>query len=159
LVKYVAKLGLYGNILNIIDIVQKLKDNNKMVFINVDLLEGFSSKEIVIEYLKKHTQAEGVLSSKAAMIKAAKLQGFLTIHRYFIIDSFSFNNLDKQIGISQPDCLEILPGWPKLISWVMEKVDIPIISGGLVCTKEDVMAALSAGATAICSTNSEVWSM
>jgi glycerol uptake operon antiterminator len=150
---------LYGNVLNITNIVQKINDSGKMAFINVDLLEGFSNKEIVIQYLKKHTQAEGILSSKASMIKAAKTQGFLTIHRFFIIDSFSFANLDKQISISQPDCLEVLPGWPKLISWVMEKIDIPVIAGGLVCSKEDVIAALKAGATAICSTNAEVWSM
>jgi glycerol uptake operon antiterminator len=150
---------LYGSVVNISEIAQKVKESGKMAFINVDLLEGFANKEIVIQYMKKYTQAEGILSGKASMIKAAKAQGFYTVHRLFIIDSFSFNNLNKQIEISQPDYIEILPGWPKLISWVMEKTDIPIISGGLICCKEDVVAALKAGATAICSTNPEVWSM
>lgn len=151
---------LYGNILNIGDIVKKLKDNGKVAFINVDLLDGFSQKEIVINYLRKHTKADGILSSKANMIKTAKAQGFITIHRFFLIDSFSFHNLDKQIGISQPDCIEILPGcMPKVISWVIEKIDIPLIAGGLVCEKDDVVAALKAGAAAISSTNIEVWSM
>lgn len=149
---------LYGSVLNISEIVKKIKDRGKMAFINVDLLEGFSQKEVVIHYLKQHTQADGILSSKASMIKAAKSQGFITIHRFFIIDSFSFRNLDKQIKISQPDYLEILPGWPKLISWTMEKIDIPIISGGLLCFKEDVIAALKAGAIAISSTNKKIWS-
>ncbi len=150
---------LYGTILNISEIVAQVKESGKMAFINVDLLEGFANKEIVVQYIKKYTGADGILSSKASMLRAAKAQGFYTIHRLFIIDSFSFNSLSRQIEISQPDHLEILPGWPKLIPWVMEKTDIPIISGGLICCKEDVVAALRAGATAICSTNPEVWSM
>lgn len=151
---------LYGSILDIGEIVRKIKNSGKMAFINVDLLDGFSSKEIVVKYLKQHTQADGILSSKASMIKAAKAQGFFTIHRFFLIDSFSFHNLDKQIEISRPDCIEILPGCvPKVITWVMEKIDIPLIAGGLVCEKDDVVAALRAGASAISSTNMEVWSM
>lgn len=151
---------LYGSILDIGEIVQKIKDNGKIAFINVDLLDGFSSKEIVVKYLKNHTKADGILSSKASMIKAAKAQGFMTIHRFFLIDSFSFHNLEKQIEISKPDCIEILPGCaPKVITWVMEKIDIPLIAGGLVCEKDDVVAALKAGASAISSTNMDVWSM
>ncbi|PAB60093.1 glycerol-3-phosphate responsive antiterminator [Anaeromicrobium sediminis] len=150
---------LYGNILNIGEIVKKIKDSGKMAFVNVDLLEGVSHREIVIQYLKKHTEADGILSGKASMLKAAKAQGFFTIHRLFLIDSMSFHNLDRQVEISKPDCIEILPGWPKVISWVAEKSHMPIIAGGLVCDKDDVIAALKAGATAISSTNVGVWSM
>ncbi|HWR45874.1 glycerol-3-phosphate responsive antiterminator [Sporomusa sp.] len=151
---------LYGNILNIGDIVKKIKASGKISFINVDLLEGLSHKEIVVQYLKEHTKADGILSSKASMIRAARAQGFYTIHRFFLIDSFSFHNLDKQIDISQPDCIEILPGcMPKVISWVIEKFDLPVIAGGLVCEKDDVVAALKAGAVAISSTNTAVWSV
>ena len=35
----------------------------------------------------------------------------------------------------------------------------PIIAGGLISDKESVMAALSAGAIAVSSTNHEVWKM
>ena len=150
---------LYGNVLNISEIVRKIKERGKMAFINVDLLDGFSSKEIVIHYLKQNTQADGIMSAKASMIKAAKAQGFFTIHRFFLIDSLSFQNLDRQIEISGPDCIEILPGWPKVISWVTEKINMPVIAGGLVCDKDSVVEALKAGAAAISSTNTEVWSM
>ncbi len=150
---------LYGNVLNVVEITRRIKESGKMVFINIDLLEGFAGKAIVLQYIKQNTRAEGVLSSKASMIRAARELGFYTIHRLFIIDSFSFNNLSRQIEISQPDLLEILPGWPRLVTWVMETTDMPIISGGLICCKEDVVAALKAGATAICSTNPEVWAL
>lgn len=151
---------LYGNVLNIGDITKQLKDNGKITFIDVDLIDGFSNKDVVIEYLKKYTQADGILSSKASILKAAKCQKFFTIHRLFLIDSFSLHNISRQVKISQPDCVEILPGvMPKAIPWVIELIDIPIIAGGLVCDKEDVVAALKAGATAISSTNIKVWSM
>ena len=151
---------LYGNILNIGDITSKLKENGKIVFIDVDLIDGFSNKEIVIGFMKKYIKTDGILSSKASMLKAAKGYGFFTVHRLFIIDSFSFHNIEKQVKISQADCIEILPGsMPKVISWVIEMVDIPVIAGGLVCDKEDVVAALKAGAIAISSTNTKVWSM
>jgi glycerol uptake operon antiterminator len=150
---------LYGDVLNIVEITNRITESGKIAFVNIDLLDGFATKEIVVQYIRKNTRAAGILSSKASMIKAAKAMGFYTVHRLFVIDSFSFENLGKQIAISQPDYLEILPGWPKLISWVMETTNIPIISGGLICFKEDVIAALKAGARAICSTNPEVWSL
>ncbi|GAA0182603.1 glycerol-3-phosphate responsive antiterminator [Clostridium sediminicola] len=151
---------LYGNIVNIGDIVKKVKDSNKLAFIHVDLLEGSSHKDVVIDFVKKHTEADGIISTKAHMIKSAKTHGIYAIHRFFLVDSMSFHNLTKLIAQSQPDCIEILPGcMPKVIGWVMDKVKVPVIAGGLVCDKEDAIAALNAGATAISTTNTDVWTM
>lgn len=151
---------LYGNIVNINSIVNKLHEHNKIVFVNVDLIEGFSSKEIVLEYLKKYTNINGIISAKASLIKSANAFGFLTIHRMFIIDSFSFSNIQKQINISKPTCIEVLPGcMPKVLSWIQAKTSIPLIASGLVCEKDDVVAALGAGCVAISSTNHNVWNM
>ena len=150
---------LYGDILTIPDIVRKLKEHGKTVFVNIDLIEGFSSKEIVVKFLKTTTQIDGILSSKANMIRAAGNLGLITIHRFFLIDSFSYSNLFKQIEISKPDCIEMMPGcMPTVISWVVEKTDIPVIAGGLVCNADDAQAALNAGACAVSSTNRIVWS-
>ncbi|MGM0432035.1 MAG: glycerol-3-phosphate responsive antiterminator [Spirochaetota bacterium] len=148
---------LYGDILTISDIVEQIKIAGKYAFVNVDLLEGAPAKDLIIHFLKKYTRADGVMSSKAALLKTAKRVGFYTIHRLFIIDSFSFSSMEKQVGISQPDVLEILPGWPKLVTWTREKIDMPIISGGMICFVEDVQAALDAGAIAISSTNCDMW--
>jgi glycerol uptake operon antiterminator len=151
---------LFGNVMNIQAIVQKLKEHGKMVFLNVDLIDGFSSREVVLEFLKQHTQVDGILSSKAAMIKAAKAQGLATIHRFFLIDSFSYRNLAKQVEISRPDCIEIMPGcMPKVLGWVVDSIPLPVIAGGLVCDQEDANAALQAGAKAISSTNPIVWTL
>lgn len=151
---------LYGNVMTIPSMIAKLKAAGKFVLVNVDLIEGFSSKDVVVKYFKEHTQADGILSSKATMIKAAKAVGLFTIHRFFVIDSFSYHNLSKQVELSKPDCIEIMPGcMPKVISWVLKDIRIPLIAGGLVCDQEDAEAALKAGAKAISSTNKNVWAL
>ena len=151
---------LFGSVMTIQGIVATLKRAEKVVFVDVDLLDGFSSKPITVDFLKAHTQSDGVLSSKSIMVRAAKSAGLMAVHRLFLVDSFSYNNVSKQVKISEPDAIMILPGcMPRVISWVRNDTDLPLIAGGLVCDKEDVMAALSAGATAIASSNRDVWLM
>ncbi|MGZ0711720.1 glycerol-3-phosphate responsive antiterminator (plasmid) [Coraliomargarita sp. W4R53] len=151
---------LFGSMLTIADIVRTLKDAGRTVFVDVDLVDGFSNKPVVIDFLKQYSQADGVLSSKALMVKYAKSVGFLSIHRLFLVDSFSYENVPKQVSLSGADALEILPGcMPRVLSWVKDDTDLPLIAGGLVCDKQDVVAALGAGAMAIASSNRDVWQM
>jgi len=151
---------LFGSVMSIRGIVETLKSAGKTVFVDVDLLDGFSSKPIVVDFLRANTRVDGILSSKAAIVRAAKTAGFLSIHRLFLIDSFSYNNLPKQVSISGADAIEILPGcMPRVISWVCDDIDLPLIAGGLVCDKEDVIGALGAGAAAVASSNRDVWLM
>jgi glycerol uptake operon antiterminator len=151
---------LFGSVMTIQGIVATLKKAGKTVFVDVDLLDGFSAKAITVDFLNAHTDAEGILSSKTIMIKAAKAAGLLAIHRLFLIDSFSYNNVGKQISLSQPDAIMILPGcMPRVIRWVKAETDLPLVAGGLVCDKDDVVGALGAGAVAIASSNRGVWLM
>ena len=48
---------------------------------------------------------------------------------------------------------------PRVIKRICSSIKTPIIAGGLITDKEDVMAALSAGAIAVSSTNHQVWKM
>lgn len=151
---------LYGNICTINRIVQKIKQAGKFAFVHVDLLEGTSNKEVVIQFLKLVTQADGIISTKAAMLKAARAEGYFCIHRMFIVDSISFHNIDKQVAQSSADCIEILPGcMSKVLGWVTKKVRQPVIAGGLVCDEEDARNAMTAGVIALSTTNTEVWTL
>lgn len=150
---------LYGTILSLPDIVRQLKEAGKIVFVNVDLIDGLAQKEVAVDFVRQTTKANGILSSKVSMIKTAKAQKLLAIHRFFLIDSFSYHNVAKLAEMSKPDCIEIMPGcMPKVIGWVVQAVPIPLIAGGLVCDHDDAAAALRAGAIAISSTNTSVWS-
>lgn len=151
---------LFGNVMTIADIVARLKNAGRHVFVDVDLVDGFASKPVVVDFLAQHTEADGVLSSKSAMVKHAKEVGLFAIHRLFLVDSFSYNNVPRQIASSGADAIEMLPGcMPRVISWVKQDTDLPLIAGGLVCDKEDVVNALGAGAVAIASSNHDVWRM
>lgn len=91
---------LYGNICTISNIVKKIKNAGKYAFIHVDLLEGASNKEVVIQFLKLVTEADGIISTKASMLKAARAEGFFCIHRLFIVDSISFHNIDSKFVVA-----------------------------------------------------------
>lgn len=151
---------LYGNICTIDNIVERVKKAGKVAIVHIDLMEGLSGKEIAVEFIKSHTKADGIISTKPSLIKKAREQGLYTILRIFILDSMAFQNVHKQITAATPDMLEILPGlMPKIIRKVGGIARIPVIAGGLISDREDVMGALSAGAISVSTTNSEVWEM
>ncbi len=150
---------LYGNLINISWIVDKIHHANKYAIVHVDLIDGTSSKEIVVDFIKSTTKAHGIISSRAPLLKAAKEKGLYTIHRFFLIDSLSYHNLPKQYAASHADVIEIMPGCviPKVLAWVQNLMHMPIIASGLVCEKEDAVAALKAGAVAVSTSSPEIW--
>lgn len=83
-----------------------------------------------------------------------------TVLRFFIIDSIAMENVFKAQNNVDPDVIEILPGvMPKIIKKISKKVKCPVIAGGLICDKEDIMDVLSAGAICVSSTNENTWIM
>ncbi len=150
---------LFGEISNIIQIIKQLKEINKIVFVNIDMVSGFSSKNSVIDFLIDNTKVDGIISTKPQILRYAKQKGLFTIHRFFILDSSSWRNIESQIKISNADIINITPGWTKVIQWTVNKYRQPIIASGLVCDKPTVIESLKAGAIAICSTNHDVWDL
>ena len=137
-----------------------MKGAGKVAMVHVDLISGLSPKEISVEYLQEHTEADGIISTKPSLIKKAKELGMYTVLRYFLLDSMAFENIRQQQHMVRPDFIEVLPGvMPRVIKRICGSVKTPIIAGGLITDKEDVMAALSAGAIAVSSTNHQVWKM
>ena len=58
------------------------------------------------------------------------------------------------------DIIEILPGiLPNQIKEIKKRTNIPIVAGGLISTKKEVMDALNSEAIAISSSNYNVWLM
>lgn len=151
---------LFGDILNIPDIVGKIKEAGKMAVVHVDLINGLGSREIAVDYIKNSTQADGIISTKPLMIKRGKELGMFTVMRYFLIDSMALENIRSTQNGVRPDVIEVLPGlMPDIIRKVCQSSRTPIIAGGLITDKKSVMAALSAGAVCVSSTNQAVWTM
>lgn len=149
---------LYGDICNIADIVDTVKSSGKIAMVHLDLITGLSSKEIAVDFIKKYTQADGIITTKPNLIKRAKELGLYTILRLFVIDSMAYENIERQTKIARPDLIEILPAlMPKIVAKICSISSIPVIAGGLVSDKEDIMALLQAGVTSVSSTNEKIW--
>lgn len=150
---------LYGEVSTITEITQKLKDAKKQVMVHMDLIAGLSSREEAVDFIAKYTQADGIISTRIEQVKRGKQLGLDTIFRIFVIDSKAISNLNRHIA-DYADAVEILPGlMPKIISRMKKQLGVPIIAGGLIADKEDVIQALDAGAVAISTTNKNVWMM
>lgn len=151
---------LFGDVCNIGEIVNRIRKTGKIAMVHIDLITGLSSKEIAVDFIHKQTEASGIISTKPVMIRRAKELGLFTILRFFVIDSMAFENVSKQCNQVRPDFIEVLPGvMPKITKKLCKMSNVPVIAGGLVMDKEDVMSALSAGAISVSTTNQDVWFM
>ena len=149
---------LYGDVLSIGEIVAQIKEAGKAAFVHIDLIEGLASRDVAVDYLARNTQIDGIISTKAGILRRAKSLGLLTIQRLFVLDSMALVNIKKQIPFEGVDAIEILPGaMPKINKVVVGLTRKPIIASGLINDKEDVMGALEAGVMSVSSSNYDVW--
>ena len=154
---------LYGDVCTIPEILESIKAAGKKAMVHIDLIAGLSAKEISVEFIARQTRADGIITTKPALVRRAKELGIFAVLRFFVIDSLALKNienLEMQCGTSRPDFIEVLPGvMPKVLGRIAKVSRIPMIAGGLITEKEDVIAALSAGAIAVSSTNQDVWKL
>lgn len=151
---------LFGDICNITKIVDLIKENNKIAMIHIDLIGGLSSKDIAVEFIKNTTKADGIITTKPNLIKKAKELSLYTVLRFFLIDSMALENVFKSQNHVKPDVIEVLPGvMPKIIKKISKEIKCPLIAGGLITDKEDIMDVLAAGAVCVSSTNQNTWLM
>ena len=150
---------LYGDICNISEIVRQIKDAGKIAIVHADLISGLAAKEISVDFLRRSTQADGVISTRANMIQRAEELNMIAILRVFLIDSMALDSALSAKNL-KPDAIDILPGlMPSMLRKVRQLTGLPILTGGLITEKKEVMQALEAGALAISSTAPAVWQM
>lgn len=151
---------LYGDLCTIGTIVKRLKEAGKTVLVHVDLINGLSAKEVAVDFVKTQTLADGVISTKLAVCQRASELHMLSVYRVFMLDSRAIETARKQAHVLKADVVEILPGvMPKIIKLMSGIYKCPVIAGGLIQDKEDVLQALDAGAISISTTNTDVWNM
>ena len=150
---------LFGDICNIHELVDRVKEKDRYAFVHLDLTTGLAGKEIAVDFVKKFTRADGIISTRPQLVKRARVKGLLTVLRIFVIDSLALDNIRKQVFTCDPDLVELMPGViPKIIKKVYKDIPVPIIAGGLISDKEDIINALSAGAQCVSTTCEKVWS-
>ena len=147
---------LYGTLLDIGALVERGKQAGKLVFVHADLIDGLTTRDIAVDFLARTTALDGVISTRPNLIHRAKELGLITVQRFFLIDSLSFDSVLRQS--SYADMIDILPGtMPRVIRRLCGQLHRPLIASGLLQDKQDIMGALSAGALAVSTTREELW--
>ena len=151
---------LFGTVVNIPDLVERVRAAGKLAIVHIDLLDGLSQREVAVDGLARMCAPDGIISTRPALVRRARHLGLLTVQRAFILDSLALSNLPAQLAVGKPDFIEILPGiMPRVITEITQATATPVIAGGLNKYKDEVMAAMRAGAAAVSTTCPAVWEM
>ena len=146
---------LYGNICTISNIVKRLRTPGNMLLFMLICWKARQIKKSLFSFWKLVTEeADGIISTKASMLKAARAEGFSVFIACLLLIQFRFttliSKLRNRIRIVLGSCRAVCP---KCWSWVTEKIRQPLIAGGLVCDEEDARNAINAGVVALSTTN------
>lgn len=147
---------LAADLMNISDVISQVHKAGKYIFIHLDLAEGIGKDRAGVRYLAQ-CGADGIISTKAQLIRYAKEQGMITVQRFFTLDSKGVDSIDDMVKNTNPHLMEIMPGViPKMIQR-FSSGSIPVIAGGLIQTKSEVTDALGCGAAAVSTGKSDLW--
>lgn len=151
---------LCGNIFNLGDAVKKAKEKDKLIFIHIDLIDGFSKDATALKYINEKICPDGIISTKNNQLKVAKELGLLTVQRLFIIDSLSIETTVKTSALINPDAIEILPGiMPRITKKLSTSLSVPVIVGGLISEADDISKATENGALGVSTSCNSLWSI
>ena len=149
---------LASTLLTVDGLVHRIHDAGKLAVVHIDLVDGLSSREIAVDSLNALCHPDGIISTRPTLIRRARHRGLLTVQRAFILDSLSLTSLSGQLEQGKPDFVEILPGiMPRVIAEISARTQVPVIAGGLLRDKADVMAAMRAGDSAVSTSAPELW--
>lgn len=150
---------LTGEINTLEDIIRRIHDNGQKAFIHIDLMEGLAADKAGIKFVAHRLKPDGIVTTRNVLIKHAHDWGLSTVQRLFLIDSLAIKNGVTTARQTGTDAVELLPGIlpPDFVRQVVEEVRVPVITGGLVKTWDDVARALAGGARGVTTSATELW--
>ena len=150
---------LSSNIINVERQTEEAHASGKRIFVHIDFLDGISKDTAGVSYLATK-KIDGIISTRSSIIKCASERAIPSIQRFFMVDSRSVDTAIEAMRTSRPTMIEIMPAVAyKTITKIKNSIDIPIIAGGLVEKKEEIFAAISAGASGISTSVCEMWDL
>ena len=150
---------LFGNPMNIANMIKAVVDCGKLCLVNADLLQGFSRDAFAVEYLANCGTA-GIISTNHETLRAARAQELITVLRTFMIDSASVDSGRRFLTHFQPDAIELLPAIaaPLVIDRIREgHPELHVIAGGLVTNLKQVEALVAAKIDAVSLSDPKLW--
>ena len=129
----------------------------KKLLVHMDLATGIGKDKSGIAFLAA-LGVDGVISTRVNIIRMAREAGLYTVQRFFIVDSHSIETTIEALKASKADTIEVMPGIAsKIIRALKEKLEVPIIAGGLIETAEEAQEAYKNGASAISTGKADLW--
>lgn len=148
---------LSETILDVSRHMRELHAVGKCGFVHIDLMEGIGKDACGMRFLAE-AKVDGIISTRVNMIALAGEYRLKNVQRLFIVDSHSMETAEQTVKGAHPDMVEIMPGIaPEIISAMNRQLNVPIIAGGLIQTKRQVMSALQAGAAAVSTGKEKLW--
>ncbi len=147
---------LSANLLTVKEKVHQAHEAGKYVMVHMDLAEGIGRDRSGLRFLAQ-CGVDGIISTKAQLIRLAKEQGLITVQRFFALDSKGMESIEEMLRNTNPHLMEIMPGVIGKAIRRFRKSGIAVIAGGLIETKQEVTDALGAGATAVSTGRKELW--
>jgi glycerol uptake operon antiterminator len=139
-------------------VVDRCKERQKKVWLHLDLIPGLSSDEYGAEFAIQSFNVDGIVSTKAPAIKAAKKKKVKAIYRVFLIDTASMNRSLSRIDDLQPDYIEFLPALAhKILPLIQERIHVPVIGGGLIQSPQDMQDCFDSGMVAVTVSKTNLW--
>lgn len=147
---------LSANLLTVQERISQAHGTGKLVMVHIDLAEGIGKDGAGIQYLAD-CGADGIISTRANMIRLAKHHGLVAIQRVFALDSKGIESIDEMVKNSNPHLIEIMPGVVEKAISRFSGGKTPVIAGGLIETKSEVTGILRCGAIAVSTGKKELW--
>jgi len=149
---------LNGDIFNLQSTVDLVKSHDKNVFIHIDFLEGLGKDNKAIDYIAKVIKPHGIISTRTNHIKYAMEIGLFSIQRFFLIDSLSYETMIKTVNTLRPNMIEIMPAlMTGVITKISHQVETPVIAGGMIEHKTEIIDILKSGAIGASTGKRELW--
>ncbi|TCL72330.1 glycerol uptake operon antiterminator [Hydrogenispora ethanolica] len=140
--------------------VRRIEEHGKLAFVHIEMVAGLSKDQAALEFLKEEIAPTGVITTKPSLVQSAKNLGLVTIQRLFILDSLSLQTGLRIIQSHHPDFIEVMPGViPKAITEMKAHCQVPIIAGGMIKTKEEIIELLRVGAVGVSTSRAELWDL
>lgn len=150
---------LFGNPLNVGELLKRVRESGKLPLVNLDLLAGFSRDAVNAEYLAM-AGAAGVVSTHAEILRASRKLGLITVQRTFALDSAAVEAGLRTIHQFTPDAIEILPAVaaPRVIKRFRDAHrGLRVIAGGLIADLKEIESLLAAGVDAVSVSDPKLW--
>ena len=139
-------------------LVDTAKKSDTRVFLHMDLIDGLAASTRALDYVQTSMSPSGIISTRSALVKYARDQGIFAIQRFFMVDNASYENAVRSAAKIRPSMIELMPGIiPSVIKRFTHDVDSPVIAGGLITERKQVIAALSSGAIGVSTGREPLW--